>query len=71
MAKYLNRSGESGIMAYEIGDDYIKIQFKTGSVYSYSYGIAGNINVENMKILATSGSGLNSYIIKNVKKLYD
>jgi hypothetical protein len=36
-----------------------------------SYKKAGSTNVENMKILAKSGSGLSAFITKNVKYLYD
>ncbi len=72
MEKYLNRGGDSGVYAFEIGDDYIIIKFSsTIKTYTYSYRKAGVKHVENMKSLATSGSGLNSYINKYVKRLYD
>ena len=32
---------------------------------------AGKFHVEKMKVLAKNGDGLNSYIMRNVKKLYD
>lgn len=71
MERYRNLSGTSGVSAYETGPTYIKVQFSTGSVYSYSYGKAGAAHVEQMKQLARSGSGPNSYINKYVKFLYD
>ena len=66
MERYMDINGDSGIYGYEIGTDYIKVQFKDGSIYSS----AGQSHVETMKILAKSGDGLNSYINKHARKLY-
>lgn len=71
MIRYRNLSGGSGVYAYFLGPDFIKVQFDTGAVYRYSYRKAGSSNVEQMKALAHSGSGLNSYINRYVKFLYD
>ena len=71
MERYRNSGGDSGVSAYEIGSDYIRVRFDTGNTYQYSYKKAGQRNVEAMKILAIRGSGLNSYINTNVRKLYD
>jgi hypothetical protein len=72
MEKYRNIGGNSGVSHYEIGTDYINVIFsKTGSMYTYSYQRAGNYHVENMKQLAQGGKGLNTYINKHVKNLYD
>jgi hypothetical protein len=73
MERYRNTSGNSGVYAYEIGHDFIRVKFwGTTNIYTYSYGgKAGPIHVDNMKILARNGSGLNSYINKHVKYLYD
>ncbi len=72
MERYQNRSGDSGVSAFEIGTDYIEVKFSgTSRPYSYSYRKAGSVHVENMKRLAQSGSGLNSYINRHVKNLYD
>lgn len=70
MENYQNSS--SGIYAYEIGDDYVKVRFKKSlKIYKYSYKKAGIENVEKMKLLAENGSGLNGYINFYVKNLYD
>jgi hypothetical protein len=70
--QYLNSSGKSGIEAYKICNTSIAIKFKSAhKIYTYSYQFAGKDNVDNMKTLAQNGQGLNSYIIKNVKYLYD
>lgn len=72
MEKYKNSGGDSGVSSFEIGADYITVKFSgTTRTYRYSYRKAGQHHVENMKKLARSGSGLNSYINRYVKKLYD
>jgi hypothetical protein len=72
MERYRNSGGDSGVSSYEIGSDYIIVKFTgTFRTYRYSYRKAGHNHVENMKRLAKSGSGLNSYINRYTKKLYD
>jgi len=72
MERYRNLGGNSGILGFEIGKDSITVVFKKGKKpYTYSYIIAGEKHVENMKILARKGLGLHSYIMKYVKNLYD
>ena len=72
MERYRDVSGDSGVSAYEIGTDYIRVQFSGISrTYIYSYRKAGGSHVENMKQLARSGSGLNAYINRHTKHLYD
>ena len=69
MQSYGNLSGDSGVLAYEIGRDYIRVQFRNGT-YLYDYGSTGQQNIEEMKILATRGRGLNTFIDKYVRKKY-
>ena len=72
MESYRNIGRDSGVSTYEIGTDYIKVKFSgTSRTYTYSYRKAGSYHVETMKRLAQSGKGLNSYINKHVKNLYD
>lgn len=68
MERYSNKSGNSGVTSYEIGESYIRVKFNGNpKIYQYSYdGRVGKTRVENMKRLARSGSGLNY-----VKYLYD
>ncbi|HLA55571.1 MAG TPA: hypothetical protein VK623_05705 [Flavobacterium sp.] len=69
MTTYRNTSGNSNIAAYEIGADYIKVQFiDTGKVYKYSYRSAKASHVEAMKKLASKGTGLDAYISENINK---
>lgn len=71
MEKYKNMSNNSNVLYYEIGDDFIDVQFNgTVKIYRYSYQSAGKENVETMKKLANKGCGLNSFINKTVKYLY-
>ncbi|WP_185218709.1 hypothetical protein [Sphingobacterium mizutaii] len=69
MERYRNSGGDSVVSSFEIGNDYIAKKF-LGSIrtYRYSYRKAGQSHVETMKRLAQSGSGLNSYINRYVKK---
>ena len=72
MEIYLDVNGDSGVHGYEIYPTYIIVWFnETSRPYTYSYRKAGQIHVEKMKVLARSSDGLNSYIMRNVKKLYD
>lgn len=71
MQPYNNSRGGSNIISYEIGNDFIIVQFKDFKKYKYSYQSAGQPYVERMKEFAINGSGLNSFINKYVKKLYE
>lgn len=71
MERYRNFGGDSGVAAYEIGSTYIRIMFSTGATYQYSYLKAGSTHVEQMKMLARAGRGLNSYINRYVKYAFD
>jgi hypothetical protein len=70
MENYLNLSGKSGVSKYELGFESITVQFNDGAQYLYNYGSAGKGNIEQMKVLAINGSGLNSFISREVKELY-
>lgn len=41
MELYKDINGDSGVLGYEIGYDYITVQFKTGAIYTYTYSSAG------------------------------
>lgn len=41
MEPYRNIAGNSGVRAYEIGPNYITIEFGDGAVYRYTYASAG------------------------------
>lgn len=64
MERYKDWDDDSNIVAYEIGDDFIIIEFRNGRerFYKYSYISTGQMRIENMKSLAMKGDGLNSFI---------
>ncbi len=70
MEQYKNLGSNSGIRAYEIGSDFVRIRFSSGAEYLYTYQSAGSANIEEMKRLAYAGVGLNSFIMLNVKTQY-
>ena len=70
MVPYKNLEGHSGVIAYEIGPDLIKVQFTGGDVYLYNYKVTGRRNVEHMKSLAVRGRGLSTFISTTVKDRY-
>ena len=62
MQPYGNQSGTSGVTAYEIGPDFIQVQFDSGAPYTYTHESVGRSNVEQMKTLAVAGQGLSTFI---------
>lgn len=70
MQKYINRSGSSSIVGYQLGADHVIVQFNSGRIYTYDYVTTGAQNVEVMKALALKGEGLYSFIHTNVKNKY-
>lgn len=70
MRSYEDSSHASGVSAYEAGDDFIVVRFKSGDTYVYDYESTGRDAVETMKRLAASGKGLSTYISREVKGDY-
>ena len=70
MQRYSDIDRDSGVIAYEYGIDYIRIQFSDQSIYLYTYGSAGQHHIEAMKTLADRGDGLNAYINEHARKTY-
>ncbi len=70
MERYKNLSGHSGVVAYEIGRDFIKVQFTEGTVYVYTEASAGLRHITHMKNLARNGRGLSSFISTTVHEAY-
>lgn len=65
MQKYNDRNGDSNVDEFDFGQDFIIVKFRRGGIYTYTYTSAGPHHVEEMKRLARSHDGLNSYINKN------
>ena len=70
MEPYLDRSGTSGIAAYEIRDEAIVLRFKQGGTYLYDWSKPGWRHVEAMKLRAKAGRGLTSYVNRHVRENY-
>ena len=70
MIRYRNLNGDSGIAGYETGADFIRIVFRTGSVYLWTVASAGRLHIERMTKLADAGRGLNTYINRWVRKAF-
>ena len=75
MENYKNLGGDSNVISYEIGEDFIDVEFNPSLVFSYTtyrytYGSAGDTNVEEMKELARKGEGLSAFINEQVKTNY-
>ena len=70
MEQYKNRGKDSDVTGYEIGDDWIKVQFRDGWIYTYTNQSAGQEAIERMKRLAVAGQGLNGYISRSVREAY-
>jgi hypothetical protein len=71
MKTYKNLSGNSGVVAYEIGKNFIKVKFEGESgIYIYDYKRPGRELVEEMKALALKGEGLSTFISQNVGNAY-
>ena len=70
MQRYRNLSGNSGVIAFEIGDDSIAVRFRDGDIYLYTVESAGRGNIEEMKRLAMRGQGLASFISRVTRNMY-
>ena len=66
MTPYKSKSKKkSGVTAYEIGDDFVLVQFNSTQTYKYTYRSAGHTAIEAMNRLAHASEGLSSFISKN------
>ena len=60
-------SENSGIVGFEIGEDYIDVEFRNGGIYRYKEAIIGHLQFLNMQAAAMIGSGLNGFINRRVR----
>ena len=70
LERYRNLGGGSGVTHYEIGPDYIRVQFEGDAIYVYDHGCPGRRFVDEMKSLAVAGRGLSTYISQHVREAY-
>lgn len=68
---YGNRAGDSGVLAYAIGADWIDVVFADrAAIYRYGYSKPGRAHVTRMIALARQGRGLATYINQHVRADY-
>jgi hypothetical protein len=70
MKPYRNRSGRSGVAAYDSGDGFIRVRFVRDGTYEYTDAQPGRQHVRNMQALAAAGLGLSTYISRFVRERY-
>ena len=70
MQRYANRSGHSGVVAYELGPGSITVKFAGGERYLYDADSPGADHVARMRALARDGQGLSTYISQHVREHY-
>jgi len=70
MQRYANRSGHSGVVAYELGADEITVKFTGGDRYLYTADSTGAEDIARMRELAKAGQGLSTYISQHVRERY-
>ncbi len=71
MNQYGRISGESGVTAYRVEPQAIEVRFMDGKVYRYSYASTGRADIEQMKLLASAGKGLSTFISQHVRQRYE
>jgi len=74
MRPYLNLSGKSGVRAYDLGPDFIDVEFvNRHEPYRYSAEGVGRENVAEMQRRAVAGRGLGTFISQHpeVRNGYD
>jgi len=67
MIPYKNISQKSGVKAYAIEPEGIKVEFENDGTYLYTYKSAGKAAIEKMKKLAQSGKSLSTFISQKIK----
>lgn len=71
MQRYRGADRDSGIDAYEDGANYLRVRFIHGGTYLYTYRSAGKRHIDNMKMLARRGKGLNTCINDHVREHFE
>lgn len=71
MQKYAGQTRRGGVVAFEVGPEWIDIQFTSGGIYRFSHQRPGQLRVDHMKRLALAGQGLSTFISRHVKNRYE
>jgi hypothetical protein len=70
MIRYADLNGNSGVVAYRCGRDWMDVKFVDGQTYRYDFRSAGIAAIRRMKLLAALGSGLATYINQHAHDRY-
>ena len=70
MKRYANRSGNSGVYAYDVQPDGLVVVFTSGAKYKYFRSALGEGRYQMAVSRAVNGNGLNSYLIKSCSGTY-
>jgi len=71
MNPYGNDDHDSGVVAYDTGDDNIIVKFRNEGYYKYTIKSAGAAAIRKMKSLAKKGRGLSTFISQEVRDRYE
>lgn len=70
MYHYRNVGGNSSVVAYDTGVDWLLIRFNDSSLYLYTTKSTSSEDIEYMRKLANDGKGLNSYVNRRIGNKY-
>ena len=62
---------DSGVRAFQIGENYIIVQFKKEEIYLYDEERICKENINKMKEKALAAKGLSTYITRTRPKIYN
>ncbi len=71
MQRYKDLGGDSGVVAFELGEQFIVIEFRDGSRYRYTAASTGAADIAAMRRLARAGEGLCTFISQHVRGRYE
>lgn len=66
MQPYTDRGGDTTVIGFEDGDDFIRIQYLDGAILEFRVGEVSAAHVMNLRQLAQLGEGLQSYLSRHV-----
>ncbi len=70
MPPYPSRSRNPGVIAFNLGENSIELEFRDGSRYLYNAARPGPESVATMRQLALAGAGLTTFVNQNVRDRY-
>lgn len=70
MQRYANLDGDSDVVAFDIGEGTITVEFSGGNRYLYTNESAGAATIAKMQELANAGRGLSNFILHEVANGY-